>query len=234
MTIAQITVPGAPDFAPHLEELLEKAGLTNTPDARSTLDSNLQSAWGEYQFERESERGRAPPELFNQLESSVKKTRGLLRRLERFHRLRDIGVDICAVGEGTVDIASAREFILEKDLVLPRNPPGLRSGPEQVPPGGTLAMISRKRMLDRLLRDIARFKRKRKQGHQRELDKAVIVAYAASFFRQFSTAETTTYFNGSFAKFCKKFYEVVTGEALTKNGLEKAIKYELKKPTLWT
>jgi hypothetical protein len=53
----RIYVPGAPDFGPSIEELLEVAGITSTADARARLDTNLTIAWGEY---RHDNRTRAP------------------------------------------------------------------------------------------------------------------------------------------------------------------------------
>jgi hypothetical protein len=221
-----IRAPEAPDFAPHIDELLEKAGVTKTPNARSSLESYLHLAWADVR----SERVRAPPEDFKQLKDSIKKTQTLLRRLEKFQASSEIGCDFCPVGEGTISIAK-----FPQTLELPRNPPPLGPLPERIPPGGTTAAINRKRMLDRLLREIAHtHEPRRKRGNQQERDKFLVAAHARSFFRQFSTVEPTTYFNGPFAKFCRSFYEVVTGKTLSKSGLEKTIRKELKKPTLGT
>ena len=227
---SQIRAPEAPDFAPHIGALLKEASVKCTPDARSDLDSSLQLAWAESELTRVS---RASPELFKQLEYSIKKTQALLRRLERYKHTHDIIFHLCAVGDGTVQFATVQEMI-EKNLELPRNPPPLGGLPEDIPSNGIIAAINVQRMLDRLLREIARYKPNRKQGNQPEPNKFVIVARAAKFFRHYSTVEPTTYFHGPFARFCKRFYEVVTGEILSKSGLEKAIKEELKRPIFRT
>jgi hypothetical protein len=87
-------------------------------------------------------------------------------------------------------------------------------------------------MLDRLLRDIARYNPKRKRGHQQERDKLVIVARAGQFFRQYSPEKPTSYSLGPFAIFCKEFYEVVMREPPSGSGLEQHIKDEVQTPTI--
>jgi hypothetical protein len=174
------------------------------------------------------------PELCEQLTESIKKTKALLRRLERFERVHDIGFDLCPVGDGTVQFSTVQEMKHGENLELPRNPPPLGGLPEQISSSGIIAAINIQRVLDRLLREIARYKPNRKQGNQPELDKRVIVARAAYFFRRYSTVEPTTYFDGRFVKFCKRFYEVVAGKTLSKSGLEKMIREEIKRPTFRT
>ena len=229
--LPEIRVPKAPDFAPHIGALLEEASVKSTLDARSDLNSILQLAWAEFKLTRTSQ---ASPELFRQLKNSIQKTKALLRKLEEFKHMRNIGFDLCPVGDGTVQFATVQEMKRGENLELPRNPPPLGDLSEQVSSNGTVAAINVQRMLDRLLREIARHKPNRKQGNQPELDKRVIVARAAYFFRHYSTVEPTTYFDGRFAKFCKRFYEVVTGKTLSKSGLEKMIREEIKRPTFRT
>jgi hypothetical protein len=237
-SMVSVRVPGAPDFGPSIEKLLKVGGVTSTADARSSLDSNLQLAWVESR-----RREQAPKGYFTQLEDSIEKTQRLLRRLAKFRSTRDIGFDVCPVGDGgpvgdgcpggdgMIAVVTAREMVLGKPVELPRNPP-------QLPPGGDrfatdlVAAINRERVLDRLLREVARLKPKRKRGNQEERDKLVIVARAASFFREYSTVEPTTYFDGPFVKFCKGFYKLVTGETLGESGLVAAIRREVAKPSL--
>jgi hypothetical protein len=222
----EIRVPGAPDFSPHFKELLETARVESTLATRSSLDSSLQEAWGAFHFERKQQTRQASPELLAQLKDSIRKTKALLGRLERCQEWREVGCDFCPVDDATISIAKVPET-----LELPRNPPALGRLPDLIPPHGIRAAINRKRMLDRLVREIDHFSTKRKRGNQKKLDKAIIVAHAASFFRQFSTVKPTTYWDGPFAKFCKKFYVAVTGEMLTGSGLDKAIRNEVKEPT---
>jgi hypothetical protein len=229
--LPKIRVPKAPDFASQIGALLEEAGVKNTPDARSDLVSILQLAWAESKLTRAS---RASPELFKQLIQNIKKTQSLLRRLERFEHTQNIGFDLCPVGDGTVQFATVQEMKHGENLELPRSPPPLGGLPEQISSNGIIVAINVQRMLDRLLREIARYKPNRKRGNQSELDKRVIVARAAYFFRRYSTVEPTTYFDGRFAKFCKRFYEVVTGKTLSESGLEKTIREEVKRPTFRT
>jgi hypothetical protein len=116
-------------------------------------------------------------------------------------------------------------------VAIPRNPPPLGSLPERAAPGSSIAAINRQRVLDRLRREIAHKKPTRKRGHQKELDKAIIVARAVSFFRRYSPLEPTEYWDGPCVKFCRRFYEVVTGVELRPSGLERQIKKELKPET---
>ena len=215
MSIPEIRTPGAPDFSPHIEGLLKEANVRITPDARSSLFSSLHLAWGDVQLERMYQKTRIPPILFRSLNKSIKETQRLLRRLEKL-QLRGIDTDRCSVVDGTA---------LTQPIV---------GWFDEVPPGATMVVFNRQRMLDRLLRDIARYNPKRKRGRQQERDKFIIVARAGYFFRQHSPKELTGYSAGPFAKFCKRFYEVVTGDTLRGSGLEKLIKAEAKKPTLGT
>jgi hypothetical protein len=69
-------------------------------------------------------------------------------------------------------------------------------------------------------------------GGQPKPDKRMIVARAASFFRRYSTAEFTTYPSGAFPSFCRRFYEIVTGDThLDLEALQTQIKEEGKQPT---
>ena len=93
-------------------------------------------------------------------------------------------------------------------------------------------MINRQRVLERLLRQLDVFNPKRKRGGQRNLTNREVVARAAHFFRQYSTAKLTTYPDGKFAIFCKRFYEVATGAPpLDDYALDTAIKTEVNNPT---
>jgi hypothetical protein len=92
------------------------------------------------------------------------------------------------------------------------------------------ASINTQRTLERMLREIRRAKRS--QARPREEGKRLIVAYAAKFFREHSTAALTSYLNGQFASFCRSFYEAVTGvESLDLDGLQSQIRAEVKTPT---
>jgi hypothetical protein len=222
--------PGAPDFTPHIEELLKLAGIAGTPDTRNALDWFLQQGWVDSELERQRGK-RAPPELFEQLETSIKKTQKLLRRLGKFPPTRNIEFDMgCYVGEGTISVASWQEGM---ELVLPRNPPPLDSYPEPIPTGATIAMINRQRVLDRLLRQLDVFNPKRKRGGQRNRTHRAVVARASHFFRQYSTAKLTTYPDGKFVPFCKLFYEIATGASgLDNHMLDTQIRAEVKSPQL--
>ena len=215
MSIGEIRTPGAPDFSPHIERLLKEANIRNTPDARSSLFSSLHLAWGDVQLERMYQKTRIPSILYRSLNNSIKETQRLLRRLEKL-QLRGIDTDRCPVVDGTA---------LTQPIV---------GWFDEVPPGATMVVFNRQRMLDRLLRDIARYNPKRKRGRQQERDKFLIVARASHFFRQYSPEKPTGYPNGRFAKFCKKFYEVITGDSPSGSSLEKLIRNEVKAPTIET
>ena len=72
------------------------------------------------------------------------------------------------------------------------------------------------------------------EGVKKKPDQQAIVARAAYFFRKYANEKPTTYFNGPFSKFCRSFYGIVTGARLGPSGLEKAIKAEVKTPTIGT
>jgi hypothetical protein len=179
-------VPGAPDFGPHLEELLTLAAITNTYDTRGDLDSNLQQAWAANEDERRSQKQRPAPELVSQLKDSITLTQRLLARFERLHA-RDIHFIQAPVGEdeGTVNTATVRDMILGSGPSLPRNPPPLAWLDHIV---GAGAAINTQRVLDRLLREVDRYAPKRKRGHQEERHKREIVFHAASFFDDIPTS----------------------------------------------
>jgi hypothetical protein len=121
----RIRITGAPDFAPYVEELLEKACVESNSEARFSLDSHLQCAWADYRRERRHHKEGPPPELIEQLENSIRRMQQLLGRLARFPASKEVIADECPVGEGTVNIAAVKEMMLGKTLDLPRNPPSL-------------------------------------------------------------------------------------------------------------
>jgi hypothetical protein len=225
----KISVPEAPDFEAHIPELLKKGCVRKSAaaEAKYVLDRELKLAWAEGGLKRELQQKPPSAELFKQLTNSIRRTQGLLRQLEGHPQWRNIGFDLCAIGEGTISIESAQELMTEGTIGLPRNPPPLGPLPE-VAASDTLAMINRRRVLDRLLREIAH-KPTRKRGNQEELDKSLIVARAVSFLQRYSSKKPTTSFDGPCVKFCKHFYEIVTGVTLSPSGLDKQIRKELKR-----
>jgi hypothetical protein len=170
-----ITVPGAPDFSPHFENLLKTAGAESTPASRTALISSLQQAWGEFQYELRQQ-SEATPELVKTAMNSIQMTIGLLAKLEKCREWRDVGFDYCPVDDATISIAK-----FPNAVELPRNPPSLGRLPERLPPHGIQAGVNRKRMLDRLLREIDHQNRKRKRGNQTDRDKTAVVGYAGFF-----------------------------------------------------
>jgi hypothetical protein len=142
----KIRALGAPDSAPHIEGLLQAAGIKSTPEAKSDLDSTLQLAWAETHSQAS-----APAELLTELEDSIKKTRQLLQRVEAFPGSRDMGCDVCHMGDGAFNITTVREMRLGR-LVLSRNPPPVR-WPPQVAPDEFMAAINRKRTRQVVVRD---------------------------------------------------------------------------------
>ena len=151
---------GAPDFSPHVRQLLKLANAKYTADTRSSLVSTLNLAWAEVELTRKLQKQRIPARLFDPLNDSVKRTQKLLRRLEMDH-LPDIAIDEWAV--------------LNRRAITP----GKMF--DEVPPGATIVAFNRHQMLDRLLRDLARYNPKRKRGHQQERDKLIIVAGPVTF-----------------------------------------------------
>lgn len=132
----------------------------------------------------------------------------------------------CPVGEGTVSVETMRDLKLGAALTLPPNPAPLGGLPEMVSPDGMIAAINIPRMLDRLLREVSRAKRK--QARPRDIGKRDIVACALDFFQDNSTAQVTTYPGGQFATFCRRFHEVIAGEYLDLDGLQYQIRKEVR------
>jgi hypothetical protein len=213
MSTAKIRTLGAPDFSPHVRQLLDLANVKYTGDTRSSLVSILNLAWADFDLERMGQKQRIPEDLFKSLNVSIKHTQKLLRRLQ-IDYLPDIGTDEWAV--------------LNRRAITP----GKMF--DEVPRGATVVAFNRQQMLDRLLRDIGRYNPRRKRGHQQEREKFMILARAGKFFRQYSPEKVTTYSDGPFARFCKRFYEIVTGELLSGSALEKQIRDEVRTPALGT
>ena len=222
----------APDFSHHIEKLLRLAGITNTPDTRRALDWYLQTARGTIRLQDLRSQS-ASPELFKQLETSIKKTQQLLQKLGKFPPTEDIEFDTrCYIEEGTITVATQKGLV----HVAPRDPPPLGSylDLELIPTGATMVTINRQRVLDRLMRDLNRLRPKKKRGGQPNLTYQAVVACAGEFFREYSTAKLTTYPQGKFACFCKHFYEVATGApSLDGHELDTQIKVEVKSPQFW-
>ena len=245
-----IEVPGSPNFEPHINGLLKKGNIAVTAAAQSALNIHLKLAWLESDMEQEEKRA-APAALFKQLDASVRKTEGLLRRIQKYPRTEVVGNDMCTVGDGAVDVATAREMIFGKTLRVEHEVPVTAKGKSDGAAGKAVkrkktrsrqteindkfvVMMSRFRMLARLRRDIAKRQPRRQRGNQPDRDKSYIVAHAAWIFRQYSSEKPTAYPNGPFAKFCRSFYVIVTRSRLSRRGLEKTIRAEIGTPTFTT
>ena len=218
-----LEIEGAPDFTSHFEKLLNHARVADTPHNRSVLDTALKFAWLHHDITRE-EKEHPPSELLETLDLSIRKTQGLFRGLERFPPSRDIALDLCPVGEGTVGVGKLGETVS-----LPRKPPPLGPLPERVHAVRLIALVNVSRLLDRVRRKIDRLKRRRGRAH--EHGKSAVVAYASLFFREHSKLKFNGYADGDFASFCKSFYGVVSGSThLDRNALQSQIKAEVQKP----
>jgi hypothetical protein len=239
-------VPGSPNFESKIDGMLKEGNIVVTAATRSALHLSLKLAWLDGDMEQEDKRA-APAALFRQLDASVQKTQGLMRRIEKYSGTKSIGCDMCAVGDGTVEVATFREMKFGKTLSVKHEVPfrrekgdatvGKKAKPKkirarQVALDSTLiVMVSRFRMLARLHQDIARRQPNRKRGNQPERDKSAIVARAALFFRQYSTEKLTNYYGGPFARFCRNYYVTVTRSRLSPRGLQKTIRAEIRNPT---
>jgi hypothetical protein len=223
------TIPGV-DFEPHFDRLLKLAGAVNTADTRLSLNSHLSQARSEWDMDLDTRKGRIPTEELSTLESGIKRVQNLLRKSEKYlssHRLRFVH---CPVGEGTVATQTFERGKWGETVPFPPDPlPPVRLHFE-VPPGGMMASINIRRTLEIVLLQITRAKRSK--ARPREEGKRMIVAYAAKFFREHSTASVTSYPTGAFANFCRSFYEAATGvKLLDVDGLQFQIRAEVKTPT---
>jgi hypothetical protein len=154
--------------------------------------------------------------------TQYQKDKKITRSAPKATSFRDIGFDICPVGEGTIDVATGREQMLGRVLDLPRDPPSLGSLRFSINVNGTVAAINAQRVLDRLLLQIPEYKKKR--GRPNNLAEYHAVFQAAHFFAKYSTAALTEYPGGTFTEFCELFYEKVTGAAVEPGDLESQIK----------
>jgi hypothetical protein len=227
-----LEIEGAPDFTPHFEGLLKHAGVADTPYNRSALNTALRLAWVDHAMTLE-EKEHPPSELLKQLDQNIDKTQGLFRRLARFPPSRNIALEFCPLGEGTVGVETVHEMKWGKPVSLPQKPPPLGPLPEKVHPDGRIALINVSRLLERVRRKIGRLKRRRR-GRAHDYGKSAVVAYASLFFREHSKLKFNVYPDGDFATFCKLFYSVVTGSAPLedRNALQTQIRAEVNKPTL--
>lgn len=223
-------IPGI-DFEPHIDRLLALASVVDTQHARMDLNNCLVMARACWDLDLESKNMRIPAEHLNKLEASIRKTQSLLRNSEKYLGSERIRFIRCPVGEGTVATQTFEPGKWGQTVPFPSDPlPPLGRSPEVVPHGGMIASINIRRTLDRVLREIARAKRS--QARPREEGKRSIVAYAAKFFREHSTAAVTSYPSGQFATFCRSFYEGVTGvESLDLDDLQFQIRPEVKTRT---
>jgi hypothetical protein len=245
-----LEVPGSPNFEFKIDSLLKAGNIAVTDAARSALDSSLQQAWLDNDMEQEDKRA-APATLFSQLDASVRKTASLLRRIEKYPRTKSIGCDMCGVWDRSVDVATVREMkfgrtlsvehevssrrkIKGDDTVSKKAKPKNMRATQAALDEKFIVMFSRFQMLARLRAELARKQPRRKRGNQPGRDKSAIVAHAASFFRDYSSEKLTAYPNGPFAKFCRSFYLAVTGSRLSRSGLAKTIRAEIRKPTFTT
>jgi hypothetical protein len=242
-----VRVPGSPNFESKIDSLLKEGNIVVTAAARSALNSSLELAWLESDMEQEDRRA-APAALFKQLDASVRKTEGLLRRIEKYPRTKSIGCDMCAVGDGAVDVATAREMIFGKALNVKHEIPskseikggdtvGKKTKPKKIRATQAalddkfIVMLSRFQILARLRREIARKQPRRKRGNQPERDKSEIVAQAAWFFRRYSTEELTNYFRWTICQILQEFLRDCHALTPWSPRLKKTIRAEIRKPT---
>src|SRR5262249_47836933 len=93
-------------------ELLDLARIAKTPETRSKLGQALEIARGAYEYERQCQE-RAPSDLFEQLDASIRKTLMLIEKLGKYPDTRDIAFDMHPIGTGIADAATGREMIEE-------------------------------------------------------------------------------------------------------------------------
>jgi hypothetical protein len=212
-------------FEPHINELLKMAAVKSDANARSALVNALQFAEAGCYLEGRSQ-DRAPSELVEQLEGSIKKTLALLRRITTHRYSRDLGFVMHPVGSGVIDIATVQEMIRGRTLDLPRHP-SISDAELRFPSvaaDGMWAVIN----IEPLLRAVMIKLAKRKRSQPKKLGKEETVFYAAQFFCLYSSIKPSNDPNNRFPKFAKRFYEAVTGNDIEPGRLDWQIRKVLK------
>jgi hypothetical protein len=207
--------------------LLDMAGVANSADARSELVLALQFARLRHGSAFKSHQ-RAPPELFEQLETSVRKTLGLLRRIKKYPGSCGMSFVLCPVERGdVVDVATTQDMLRGRRLQLPQHPSisdkdlrWLSPALDGMIAGINVELVLRKMMLHQPGRRV--------RGGPKKVGKHAIVHYAAGFFRLHSSEKPTTNINNSFRRFAEQFYRTVTGQDVDPGGLEWQIRSVLK------
>jgi len=191
-----------------LDDLLKIAGITkNVERARSDLVITLSLARSANASQQEAQ-NQPPPDLLEELEKSITKTRKLLARAKTYSYAKIIGIGFQVHGLET-DVVKAVSFgILGEHKEFPT-----------IPADRTVVMIDIENLLHAW--HVEKIQR-RKPGRQRKRDKHAITAHALKFFEKYSPKKPSTASGNPFAEFAKEFYKVVTGAE--SGGLDRQIR----------
>jgi hypothetical protein len=205
--LPELGISGALDFEPRFVEKLPKRGdIRSTPEAKSELHQLLRAGWLFNKWERLSS---PSPDRVQQLKNSISKTQKLLRGLTKFDHTRNIEADRVAGNFKQTRYVECDEAT-----------------------DATMVNINVHQVLERLQRRLDLYAPKKKPGRPIRQDYEEVIIRAALFFSEYSSAEATAHRSGAYFRFCKLFYEIVTGSSCRDYALESQIKAQLKNPYL--
>jgi hypothetical protein len=193
-----------------IDDLLDLARITKTPETRSELDQAFEIARGTYEYERQHQE-RAPSEPFEQLDASIRKTVMLIEKLGKYPDTRDIAFEQHPIGTGIADAAAGRKIVEGRNLRVSRRPWVDKGWREVFPMDDIIVGINVENLLRAFRIHVGEARRNNKRGQPKRADKSSVVFYPADFFRAYSAIKPSTDEKNPFRCFVERFFEIATG-----------------------
>jgi hypothetical protein len=188
-------------------DLLDLGGVAKTAETRSRLNQALEIARASYELERERQQ-RAPSELFEQLDTNIKKTLDLITKLGEYPDTRDIAFAMHPIGTGIADAVTGRKMIEGRSIRVSRKP-WVDKGMPHISADHVIVGINVENLLRAFRVRVGKARRK-KRGHPERTDKLSVAFYAANFFCRYWATKPSRE-NDQFRLFVERFFEVATG-----------------------
>ena len=193
-----------------IDDLLDLAGVAKTAETRSKLNQALERARAHYDYEHGRQK-RAPSDLFDQLDTNIRKTLMLIAKLDKYPDTRDIAFEMHPVGTGIVDAVTGREMIQEGRNLRVSRRPWVDEGTRHASSAETLIVgINVENLLRAFCVRVGKARRKNR-GQPKRADKFSVVFFAVDFFRRYSPTKPSTDETNPFRLFVERFFEVATG-----------------------